>query len=379
MEDAVAGEAGPRGVNSDIWCAVPVHNNGRTVADVARECRTHVYNVIVIDDGSTDVAVKSLFEDNDIDVLTHQTNRGKGEAIRTGLAHVARHKGRYMIVVDGDGQHRPSDLKLFIDEIMDKESTIVIGARKFDGPNIPSSSRFGREFSNLWLEIETGMVVSDTQSGFRAYPVRLIESLPVSASYYDYEAEVLTRAVWAGLEVDEIEIDVYYPEPEERISSFRPLLDNLRIAWVHVGLVLRQCLPLPHRRCAHSSERKARGNFMARYLMNNSTPLGLACSAGISALSAVYPGVVVPLLTALYVAWRLHLNKVAVLAVQALGALEIVSRACIAFGSLVLPEGHVRNYHLAGSIILAPLFAGALGFLTMTLARFLSKVTRRGA
>ena len=111
---------------------------------------------------------------------------------------------------------------------------------------MPRSSRFGRAFANFWLLVETGEVAGDCQSGFRAYPVASLNRMRFLGKRYDFEAEVLARAAWGGLKLHCVDIGVLYPKPEERVSSFKPLLDNLRLTRIHTLLVLRNMLPLGH-------------------------------------------------------------------------------------------------------------------------------------
>jgi glycosyltransferase involved in cell wall biosynthesis len=220
-----------------IWCVIPVCNNKDTVKAVAAECRCYLRHVLVVDDGSTDADVPALFADTDIPVLRHEKNRGKGRAILTGLEFVKAQGGRFMITIDADGQHYPKDIEKFIPLLQTDETAIVIGTRRFDGENIPESSRFGRKFANFWLYAETGVFIDDCQSGFRAYPVQPLSRIPLHGSYYDFEAEVLARAVWAGLKLKTVDIDVWYPEPALRVSSFRPFLDNFRLSCMHTRLM----------------------------------------------------------------------------------------------------------------------------------------------
>jgi Glycosyl transferase family 2. len=83
---------------------------------------------------------------------------------------VARSLGMsHIITIDADGQHDPADLPLFLDAIAKDDNAIIVGARDFNTANVPGSSRFGRKFSNFWLRVQTGIAISDVQSGFRAY------------------------------------------------------------------------------------------------------------------------------------------------------------------------------------------------------------------
>lgn len=235
-------------VTDNIWCAIPVHNNKNTVKDVALECREHIPNVVVVDDGSTDTDVNALFLNTDIHVIGHDRNLGKGRAIRTALGFVKERGGRFMITIDADGQHYPRDIEKFIPLLQDDDAVLVIGCRKFSSENVPGKSRFGRKFANFWLFVEAGVTIDDCQSGFRAYPVSYLSRMNLSGTYYDFEAEILAKAVWAGLRLKTVDVDVWYPEPELRVTSFRPFLDNFRFSCMHTRLVARRLLPIPHRK-----------------------------------------------------------------------------------------------------------------------------------
>jgi glycosyltransferase involved in cell wall biosynthesis len=225
-----------------IWCAVPVYNNGSTIQRIASECRSCLNNVLVVDDGSTDADIPGMFKDTDIAVIRHEKNRGKGEAIMTAAKYIAEKGGLFIITIDADGQHYPKDILKFLPLLPDDGPSIIVGCRNFNADNIPKSSRFGRKFANFWLRVETGVSIDDCQSGFRAYPVKHLLELKLHGSHYDFESEVLARAFWAGLELKTVEVDVWYPEPRKRISSFRPVIDNIRISLMHARLVGKRIL-----------------------------------------------------------------------------------------------------------------------------------------
>ena len=164
---------------NNIWCVIPVYNNGATVTDVARRCRAQMEQVLVVDDGSTDLPLGfyEMLEGMGVRYLIHGRNRGKGAAILTALAFLEREKADYMITVDADGQHYPEDLPAFLELLERQEDLLIVGCRKFEGDNVPGGSRFGRAFANFWLKVETGASCGDCQSGFRAYPVAALAKL----------------------------------------------------------------------------------------------------------------------------------------------------------------------------------------------------------
>jgi len=219
---------------------IPVYNNPATIEEVVYEALKTTSTVIVVDDGSVPGVALNINEDHSLYLVRHPSNMGKGEAILTG-GKMARELGfGSFFVLDGDGQHYPHEIGNFVGK--DLENCIVIGCRRF-AENVPGSSKFGRRFSNFWIWTETGLHLDDTQSGFRSYPVSVLE-LPIERRRYDFEIEVLVRHVWSGGCVEEVAIEVYYPRPGERVSHFDAFRDNLRLSRLHAGLFFRNMLRL---------------------------------------------------------------------------------------------------------------------------------------
>ncbi len=374
-----------------VWCVIPVYNNGGTIREVALACRQFVSNVLVVDDGSTDTDVPALFTGTGVEVIRHDQNRGKGKALATALAYVAEHGATYMITLDGDGQHRAEDLEKFLPLLQQDEDSLIIGCRDFSRPNIPGSSRFGREFANFWLRVETGVSIRDCQSGFRAYPVKHFTALGIQGAHYDFETEALACAAWAGLSLKMVDVDVWYPEPEKRISSFRPFVDNLRLSWMHTRLVLRHLLPWPHKKLVKGEEKKWDLSFfrhpirfLKKLLDENASPGGLAAAAAVGIILATLPLIFTHTIAILYVTARLHLNKIMAVSIQNLCNPPFVPFLCIELGYFmqhgrwlthIEPEAFLGQVPallwswLLGSLILAPVLAAMVGFAVYAIAR----------
>jgi glycosyltransferase involved in cell wall biosynthesis len=161
--------------------AVPLYNHGATVRDVVQRCLKQHQHVVVVDDGSSDGGAHNV-ADLPVTLLTHEHNRGKGEAILTAADYARDHGFSHLVTIDADAQHHPEDLPLFFAAIEAEPLAIYVGLRDFTSANIPKSSRFGRQFSNFWLRVETGCKLGDVQSGYRAYPVQVLDHpLPINA------------------------------------------------------------------------------------------------------------------------------------------------------------------------------------------------------
>lgn len=225
---------------SALRCVVimPTYNNAGTIAKVISDIKEFTTDVIVVNDGSTDDTNKILASIEGIKVIDYANNKGKGYALKLGLKKAYKWGYRYAITIDSDGQHYADDIPAFIEKIEEKPDSLLIGARNLTAENMPSKNTFANRFSNFWYKVETGQVLLDTQSGFRLYPLEKLQKIYFITRRYEFEVEIIVRAAWRGVNVENIPIKVYYPPIEERVSHFRPLQDFTRISILNTVLVL---------------------------------------------------------------------------------------------------------------------------------------------
>lgn len=220
---------------------IPVYNHGRTLKGVVTASLALGGPVYVVDDGSTDGGDARLESVEGLYFLRHSENRGKGAALMTGFRAAAGQGAGWAITLDADGQHAPEDALALIAAIPQGRRPIVLGCRRqMEAEGAPWTSRFGRGFSNYWIRMAGGPRVTDSQSGFRIYPLPEVLDLPVCARRYQYEIEVLVKAAWASMEVIEAPIGVRYPPEGERISHFRPFMDFWRNTTTFARLITRR-------------------------------------------------------------------------------------------------------------------------------------------
>ncbi len=221
-----------------VCVLIPTYNNSRTLSAVISSVATVTRNIIVVNDGSTDETPSILEQFSFVHVVGYKENQGKGVALRRGFAKAVELDYDYAISIDSDGQHFADDLPSFIEKLQLHKKAIIIGARNMNQSSVPGKSSFGNKFSNFWFRLETGISISDTQSGYRLYPVSLIHDWTFFTRKYEFEIEVLVRAAWSGIEVVEVPVKVFYPEKSERISHFRPFRDFSRISVLNTFLVI---------------------------------------------------------------------------------------------------------------------------------------------
>ena len=208
---------------------IPVYNHEQRIGEVIGQALKLGLPLFVIDDGSTDSTPKIINDIPGISVIRHPVNLGKGAALLTGFAAAVGQGCDWAITIDGDGQHFPEDATSLLWAAGENRRLIVVGRREgMVGKNVPWTSRFGRGFSNFWVWAAGGPLITDSQSGFRLYPLPEALHLEVKATRYQFEVEVLVRAKQRGIETVEAPVRVVYQAKGERVSHFRPWLDFRR-------------------------------------------------------------------------------------------------------------------------------------------------------
>lgn len=221
-----------------ICVLLPVFNNEGSIGTVVASILQFTNSLIVINDGSTDQTAAIVQNYPLLSLLSFSQNKGKGAALKAGFDEALRLGFDYAITMDGDGQHYAKDLPVFFELVKKDANTLFIGSRNLNNENVPGKSSFGNRFSNFWFWVETGIRLSDTQSGYRLYPLKPIQGMQFYSSKYEFEIEVLVRLSWKGVPVKNIPIDVYYPPPSKRVTHFRPFRDFFRISVLNTFLTL---------------------------------------------------------------------------------------------------------------------------------------------
>lgn len=221
-------------------CAlVPAFDAAETIGSVLDDLHASLdVPIIVVDDGSTDATAETA-RIHGANVVRHEHNLGKGAAIRSGLIESARRGFRVAVTADADGQHPGRSARAVLDG-SDDPRALVLGLRDLVHDGAPSWNRLGNGVSNLFLSVFAGRALHDTQCGLRRYPVAETLALGARARGYAYEAEVVLRAIAAGLPIVEVPVVVVYPPDKLRRTHFRSVRDP---AWI-VATVVRTVLEL---------------------------------------------------------------------------------------------------------------------------------------
>ena len=211
----------------------------RQVIDALRACDPGA-TLLVVDDGSSD-GTGQLARACGVEVVSHDQNRGKGVALRSGFTWLAERGFQTAVTVDADGQHRAEDAMLLAEHPA-PAAALLLGVRDLVRDGVPGPSRFSNRMSNFWVSLFSGRRFSDTQCGLRRYPLRATLELESDARGYAFESEMLVRAVRKGIPIVEVPVQAYYPPKSERVSHFRVVVDPARIVLrlVHTALTVRR-------------------------------------------------------------------------------------------------------------------------------------------
>lgn len=224
---------------SKICVVMPTYNNAGTVLYVVQRVLAVKKDVIVVMDGCTDDTEKVLKEVADqITIVKYKRNRGKGHALKKGFKKARELGYKYAITIDADGQHYPEDIPLFIKAEKENLGAMIIGSRDLKKENMPEKNTFANKFSNFWFRVQTGINLPDTQTGFRLYPLKKLPNLWLLTSRYESELELLVFSAWKDVKLVPIDINVFYPDEEQRVTHFRPFWDFFRISVLNTFLTI---------------------------------------------------------------------------------------------------------------------------------------------
>lgn len=195
-----------------------------------------VCGVVVVDDGSS-MEYRPLFEEiENVDkahVLRHITNLGKGAALKTGMNYGVCEFGDAIGVVtaDADGQHRTEDILAVAEALRTRPDQLALGTRAFHG-NVPPKSQLGNNLTRLLMRLVVGQKISDTQTGLRGIPVRIIPRLlKLKSTGYEFELDMLLVCKYEHIGIVETSIETIYID-DNRSSHFNPIVDSMRIYFV---------------------------------------------------------------------------------------------------------------------------------------------------
>lgn len=225
---------------SYVIVGIPAYNEEHAIASTVLGASEYVDEVIVVDDGSADQTAERARQAG-ATVIEHEYNKGKGAAIKTLFAHVDDMEYDALVVLDGDGQHVPSDIPAVTKPVIDGEADLTIGSRYLDATGddeTPRYRRVGQRILDILTIGSTGVELTDTQSGFRAFSPDTIDQLALKSDGISIESEMVDTAIDQELTIQEAPIDVRYEGIDGQ--TYNPLHHGLSVVVFILRLVRDQ-------------------------------------------------------------------------------------------------------------------------------------------
>ncbi len=218
----------------------PAYNEERFIGSLVLKAREHVDMVIVVDDGSTDGTAEVAKAAGAV-VMQHEKNRGKGAALNTGFQKALEVGAETAVVLDADSQHLPGEIERVLSPVLEGKADIVIGSRYLgEGGAVPRHRIWGHWLFTRLLNVTSGIRITDSQSGFRAFSRRALEVSSFASTGFAVESEMQFLAQEHDLRVVEVPITIRYDDHPKRsvvahgmmvlngvlrlIGQYRPLL-----------------------------------------------------------------------------------------------------------------------------------------------------------
>jgi len=227
-------------IDKEIIILIPAMNEGENISYVLQKISSEIVGkktgVLVIDDGSTD-DTKIKAEKYGAEVISHSVNLGGGAALKTGYEIAKQLNIKYIVTLDGDGQHDPQDIEKLVSSLINNKADLVIGSRKLGSSDNYSFTRStGLSIFNFLIQVLIGIKITDCASGYRAFSTNLLYQIRLNQRQY-HTAEMIIEATKQKLKIVEEPIHI-----SKRLSGTSKKGKNLTYAFSFLSAVIKTWL-----------------------------------------------------------------------------------------------------------------------------------------
>lgn len=201
-------------INPDECCVIiAAYNEAENIENVLKELKTTNFEVVVVDDGSTDETF-NIIKNFNVYALSHQINCGQGAALQTGIEFARRNSRlKVFVTMDADGQHQISDLPNLIKPITTGEADVVFGSRFLDKrTKLSFLRRLVLKAAVIFSKLSTGLPLSDAHNGFRAFSKNGISEISIKRDGMAHASEILEIVSEKKLKYQEVAVEILYPK-----------------------------------------------------------------------------------------------------------------------------------------------------------------------
>jgi len=212
----------------DLSVIIPVYNEAKTCAEIIKRAQaiSIVNEIIVVDDASTDGTIDILEAMDNIKVIRHEKNKGKGAAVRTGLVHV---QGNYVITQDADLEYDPNDYLKLAEPVVNGITEVVYGSRWLNKPIEWNIHFLINQMITLFANVFNGTFLTDMPTCYKLIPTTLLRTLDLRANGFGIDAEITAKLTKNSTKISEIPIQ--YEKRAKSAGKKLRLQDGLVAAW----------------------------------------------------------------------------------------------------------------------------------------------------
>ncbi len=325
-----------------ILIVIPVQNHHTTLTAVVQAALTTGYDVLVVDAGSNGHSLKSI-ADLECRTLHLPENRGRGAALIAGARYAMVQGYSAIISLDAENCQATADIHLLAAEAENHpDPCLIVGIRSLSGQKEGSNNKRSASTSiNFGVRLACGLEIEDANTGFRLYPVKELLAQDLRQQRCGFELESLVKFAWSGVAVRTLALPALATARTERPGRLVQLGQALCTFYVHSRLICRRLLPWPYKRLTeqeplpHRVFKTVSGNplkVLGRVCREHTSPLWLAIAVWLGLFMGALPLLAIHTIAIIYVAHRLHLNKVAAVAASQFCMPPVVPVLCIQTG-----------------------------------------------
>lgn len=204
-----------------ICAVIPFYNEEKSITGVFTRTLKFVDYIIAVNDGSTDNSVNAIKEFDNVILVNHPENFGKGRALKSGFEKSIELESSVTVTIDADGQHEPEFIPVFLEQI--KTYDIVIGNRLHDMKEMPLHRKASNIITSKLLSLKTGLKILDSQSGYRAYRTDILNKIIPINKGFAAESEILIKAARNNLKIGHVNISTVYGNDDSKMRAIQAI------------------------------------------------------------------------------------------------------------------------------------------------------------
>lgn len=367
-----------------ILVVIATCNRGALHPSVVQAVIATGYDLLVVAGEGDDHLLQAIAH------LPHRSIRlqkpaGRGAALLKGAEEAEKLGYDCMITIDGDGSQRPEDIHLLVAKAQDSHlPCMVIGTQRRNQATDQNSGHFCKTSGNFWVRLACGQEIPDVDSNFCLYPVRELRSLNLSQGTCGFAREAIVKFAWSGIKIYSVPVSTVDTTAGQTAGHATTIGDTFGLGLLHSQLLFRRLLPWPHKQLieqepfpekVYKSISKNPLKVLRDMCREHTSPAWLATAVWLGIFMGALPLLAVHTIAIIYVAHRLHMNKVAAVAASQFCMPPVVPVLCIQMGYYLrngtllmdfswqpwLLGMHQRLWEwLIGSLLVGP-FLGCIG------------------